>query len=79
MIARRVHCRALYPITIIVSTILSTNVSSYEKDKKGHSTIISVFSLMLISSSIGTVSTQFVNGQANQVNSDRNNANSLDV
>jgi pimeloyl-ACP methyl ester carboxylesterase len=34
---------------------------------------------MLISSSIGIVSTQFVYGQANQVNSDKNNANSLDV
>ena len=34
---------------------------------------------MLISSSIGIVSTQFVYGQANQVNLDKNNANSLDV
>jgi len=49
---------------------------------KEHSIIISIFSLMLISSSFGMVSSiQFASGQANQVNSDKNNnnANSLNV
>jgi hypothetical protein len=49
---------------------------------KEHSIIISIFSLMLIASSFGIVSSiQFAAGQANQVNSDKhnNNANSLNA
>src|SRR5919198_776322 len=48
---------------------------------KEHSIIIiSIFSLMLIASSIGIVSIQFVSGQASQINSDKNNTtNSLNV
>ena len=34
---------------------------------------------MLIASSSGIVSIQFASGQASQVNSDKNNANSLNV
>ena len=41
--------------------------------------IISIFSLTLIASSFGIVSIQFASGQASQVNSDKNNANSLNV
>jgi len=41
--------------------------------------IISIFSLMLIASSFGIVSTQFASGQASQVNSDKNNTNLLNV
>jgi hypothetical protein len=54
---------------------------------KEHGIIISIFSLMLIASSFGIVSSiQFASGQANQVNSNQvnsdknnNNANSLNV
>jgi hypothetical protein len=46
---------------------------------KEHSRIISIFSLMLIASSFGIVSIQFASSQASQVNSDKNNANSLNV
>ena len=46
---------------------------------KENTITISIFSLMLIASSIGIVSIQFASGQASQVNSDKNNANSLNV
>ena len=46
---------------------------------KGYNTTVAFFSLMLIASSFGIMSIQFAYGQARQVNSDKNNANSLDV
>jgi pimeloyl-ACP methyl ester carboxylesterase len=46
---------------------------------KENTIIISIFSLMLIASSFGIVSIQFASSQASQVNSDKNNANSLNV
>jgi pimeloyl-ACP methyl ester carboxylesterase len=46
---------------------------------KEYSLIISIFSLMVITSSLGSMSIQFASGQASQVNSDKNNANSLNV
>ncbi|MBV9177280.1 MAG: alpha/beta hydrolase [Nitrososphaeraceae archaeon] len=46
---------------------------------KEHSIIISIFSLMLIALSFGIVSIQFASGQASQVNSDKNNANPLNL
>jgi hypothetical protein len=46
---------------------------------KENTIIISIFSLMLIASSFGIVSIQLASGQASQVNSDKNNANSLNL
>ena len=46
---------------------------------KENSIVISIFSLILITLSSGILSIQFSSSQASQVNSGKNNANSLNV
>jgi predicted RND superfamily exporter protein len=46
---------------------------------KGHNIIISIFSLVLITSSFGIMTLHFAYGQASQVNSNKNGANLLNV
>ena len=53
-------------------------MSYLKRGIEGHDITISIFSLMLITSSFGIMTIHFAYGQASQVNP-KNNANSLDI